>query len=130
MQIGGGLGEEYMRAPALPMGGGGGEKGSGGFIANLLDLLGIHRQVAKGPKPEKGGPGVGNATAAAASGKEEKAGGLNVSPEAFTPGAPTAPTSAPPMSQLHVLDSAEQAFSAIRPRRSQLGFKTLPNGLR
>lgn len=44
----GGDPESYMDAPQLTVGGGGG--GGGSFIAGILDALGIHRQVAKGPK--------------------------------------------------------------------------------
>lgn len=45
IQIGGDP-ESYMDAPTLSVGGGGGPS----FIASILDALGIHRQVAKGPK--------------------------------------------------------------------------------
>jgi hypothetical protein len=90
MQIGGGLGDEYMHAPALQVGGGGGGKGSGGFIANLLDLLGINRQVAKGPKPGKDDKGGQKSSPA---GVVSPTGGA----PAFTPGAPTGPASAPPV---------------------------------
>lgn len=44
--------DSYMDAPQLPQGGGGGG-GDGGFIANLLDLVGIHHQVAAAPKAGK-----------------------------------------------------------------------------
>jgi hypothetical protein len=47
MKIGGDP-ENYMDPPVLNVGGDGG--GAGSFIASVLDLLGIHRQVAKGPK--------------------------------------------------------------------------------
>lgn len=49
MKIGGDP-ENYMDPPVLNIGGGGGGGGAGSFIASVLDLLGIHRQVAKGPK--------------------------------------------------------------------------------
>lgn len=49
----GGDPESYMDAPQISVGGGEGGGGGGGFIASLLDLLGIHREVAKGPKKSK-----------------------------------------------------------------------------
>lgn len=52
----GGDPESYMGAPSL--GGGGGSDSGGSFIAGLLDLLGIHRQVAKGDKKDSKKPGV------------------------------------------------------------------------
>lgn len=49
----GGDPEEYMQAPSLG-GAGGTDTGEGpSFIASILDLLGIHRQVAKGEKAVK-----------------------------------------------------------------------------
>jgi hypothetical protein len=48
----GGDPESYMDPPRLTAGSDD-EKGGGGFIASLLDALGIHRQVAKGDKPAK-----------------------------------------------------------------------------
>ncbi len=132
MQIGGGLGDEYMRAPSLNLGGGG-EKGKGGFFANLLDLLGIHKQVAKDPKGEAGKSGKIPGEKAVAKGhnpvgKVSATGGA----PGFTPmmGAPTSPGSAPPPPGLTVLDEADAAFSAIRPRASQFGFSILPRTLR
>jgi len=50
----GGDASRYMEAPTLNVGGGGGSGGGGSFIASVLDLLGVHRQVAKGDKPAKG----------------------------------------------------------------------------
>lgn len=97
MQIGGGLGEEYMHAPAIQVGGGG--KGGGGLIASLLDLLGIGRQVAKGPKE-----------------------GKDVSKESAPVDNPTPPASAPPPPGLTVLDDAESAFRPLTPRASKFGF--------
>lgn len=123
MQIGGGLGDEYMHAPALQVGGGGG-KGGGGFIANLLDLLGIHKQVAKGPKDGKQPEGGGNVDSAAKGQTVDPRGGA----PAFTPGAPSAPAAAPPPPVMNLLDSADAAFSTMRPRVSKLGI--LPNSLR
>lgn len=43
----GGDPEEYMQAPRLSAED---KEGGGSFIAGLLDMLGIHRQVAKPPK--------------------------------------------------------------------------------
>lgn len=51
MQVGGDP-EQYMEAPTLPVSKGFG--GPGSFIASLLDAIGVHRQVAKGPKTEGG----------------------------------------------------------------------------
>ena len=51
MRIGGDP-ENYMDPPVLNIGGGDSRGGAGSFIAGVLDLLGIHRQVAKGPKPK------------------------------------------------------------------------------
>lgn len=122
MQIGGGLGDEYMRAPPLQVGGGG-EKGKGSFIAGLLDLLGINHQVAKEPKekPAKGDKGVGNQTAAAASGKQVKP---TAGAPAYTPGmdSPQSPQAAPPATHLSILDDAEAAFQPLTPQASKLGF--------
>jgi hypothetical protein len=134
MQIGGGLGEEYMHAPSLQVGGGGGGKGGGGFLANLLDLLGVHRQVAKGPKDEKGG--VPNE---AASKDATHSGGKAIDPRGgapeFTPmmGASTTTPQAAPPPAMTILDDADAAFSVIRPRVGKFGsggFSFLPNTLR
>ena len=47
IQVGGDP-ERYMQAPLLSVSD---SKGGGGnFLSSLLDLLGVHRQVAKGPK--------------------------------------------------------------------------------
>lgn len=132
MQIGGGLGDEYMHAPALQVGGQGGSKGGGSFFANLLDLLGVHRQVAKGPKDAKGLPGEkAPKDASHTNGKAiDPRGGA---PE-YTPmiGASTTNPAAAPPPALHLLDEADAAFSAIRPRVSKMGsgFSFLPNTLR
>lgn len=108
MQIGGGLGDEYMRAPTLNVGGGD-KKGGGGFIAGILDLLGIHRQVAKGPKEG-----------------EAKAETSQVPPDA-----PQPPQSAPPAPGLTVLDDAEAAFKPLTPAASRMGsLGFLPRTLR
>lgn len=118
MQIGGGLGEEYMRAPALNVGGGG-QKGGGGFFANLLDLLGIHKQVAKEPNPKKDEAKAPESQANPV-GKVTGTGGA----PAFTPGmgAPASPQAAPPPPGLTVLDDAEAAFSPLRPQASKFGM--------
>ena len=50
----GGDPESYMEAPVLTSGGGG--KGGGGIFAQILDALGIHKQVAKGPKDDPAAP--------------------------------------------------------------------------
>lgn len=115
MIIGGGLGEEYMSAPRLNVGGEGGQKGKGGFIANLLDLLGIHHQVAKEPKGEKGGK----------SGEANPAGKITATGGApgFTPmmGAQTSPAAQLPPPSLSVLDDAESAFQPLTPMASNFG---------
>lgn len=130
MQIGGGLGDEYMRAPPISVGGG--EKGGGSFIAGLLDVLGIHRQVAKEPKEKKSDSVEGQST--------KKQMGNNASPTgmdasgtkgapAFTPmmGASTSlPAAAPPPPGLTVLDDATRAFT---PQASKFGL-SLPRTLR
>lgn len=46
----GGDPESYMDPPRMQTGNGGG--GSGSFFAKVFDLLGINRQVAKGPKAD------------------------------------------------------------------------------
>lgn len=47
----GGDPESYMDPPVLTADG---KKGGAGLIASVLDLLGIHKQVAKEPKPAEG----------------------------------------------------------------------------
>ena len=122
MIIGGGLGEEYMQAPRLNVGGEGGEKGKGSFFANLLDLLGIHKQVAKEPKGEKG-------QEASPSGKVSATGGA----PAYTPGPdkPQSPSVAPPPS-LSILDDASAAFQPLTPIGSKfgMGLSFLPSRLK
>jgi hypothetical protein len=49
----GGDPESFMEAPRMENKGLAETFGGGSFIASLLDLVGIHRQVAKGPKPSK-----------------------------------------------------------------------------
>lgn len=104
MQIGGGMGEEYMRAPTLNIGGGG-KKGGGSFIASILDLLGIHKQVAKEPDQKK-----------------------DSSLESAPVDKPQAPQSAPPPPGLSVLDEADQALGVLTPQASRMGkgFKFNP----
>lgn len=113
MQIGGGLGEEYMHAPALQVGGGKG--GGGSFIASLLDLLGIHKQVAKEPKEGKDKEGQG----ASPAGKVSATGGA----PAFTPtmGAPSSPAAAPPSPAISILDDAGSAFRPMTPLANSFG---------
>ena len=84
----GGDPSNYMDPPRLNVGGGGGG-GAGGFIASLLDLIGVHQQVAKGPK------------------------------EAPAPAQPESPTNTPPPVpaaggnlSLSALNAAETAFPA------------------
>lgn len=48
----GGDPESYMEAPRIQSGDGDGPS----FIASILDMLGIHKQVAKGPKEESQAP--------------------------------------------------------------------------
>ena len=48
----GGDPEQYMDPPSMVVSDGPGGAG-GSFIANLLDLLGLQRNVARGPKPAK-----------------------------------------------------------------------------
>lgn len=130
LQIGGGLGDEYMRAPPLSVGGSG-EKGHGGFIANILDALGIHRQVAKGPKEDKKPKAEKGSVEGASQGKQISATG---GAPAYTPGLndPTSPMAAPPVAGITILDDAQAAFSPLTPRASKfgLGFSTLPSVLR
>lgn len=126
MQIGGGLGDEYMHAPALQVGGGQGGHGGGGLIASILDVLGIGRQVAKGPKPGKGK----DATHTDGKAIDPRGGAPEYTPGMAAP--PTAPASAPPPA-MSILDDADAAFSAIRPRVGKFGnggFSFLPNTLR
>ena len=109
ISVGGGLGEEYMRAPQISVGGGD-SKGGGSFFANILDLLGIHKQVAKGPKE-----------------------GKDASLESAPVDQPSPPTAAPPPPGLTVLDEAQAAFQPLTPQASQLGkggFNFLPMTLR
>lgn len=49
----GGDPEQYMEAPTLSVGGGGGKKDGVNLVNGLFDLLGIHRRVEKGPKDKK-----------------------------------------------------------------------------
>lgn len=124
--IGGGMGEEYMSAPRLNVGGGSGGKGGGGLIASVLDLLGVGRQVAKDPKkkvkdkPVQKKPGQGSSPA----GKVTATGGA----PAFTPmmGAQTSIPAAAPPPAMGILDAATAAF---QPQASKLGFANLPTVL-
>lgn len=100
----GGDPESYMEAPQITVGGG---KKGGGLIASVLDALGIHKQVAKGPD----NPGTD-------------------SDKAATPAAPAAPTgttqSVPPApANLPVLNDAESAFKPIEPLPSDWGQRYL-----
>lgn len=137
LSIGGGLGEEYMSAPRIQAGDN--EKGSGSFIASLLDVLGIHRQVAKEPKDKKGQPPAGDSVPLEKQSTKKQMGN-NASPTgmdasgtkgapAFTPmmGASTSlPAAAPPPPGLTVLDDATRAFT---PQASKFGL-SLPRTLR
>lgn len=52
----GGDPEQYMDPPSITKSDSPGE-GAGSFIASILDAIGVHRQVAKGPKESEGGKG-------------------------------------------------------------------------
>lgn len=104
----GGDPENYMEAPVLSVGGGKDSKGNGGFIANLFDALGIHRQVAKGPKPKKG-----ESTPAAPAALANGAGS--------TPLGPSAPLSLSTPS-IPALDLAAKAFDFATPHRGYVAL--------
>lgn len=78
----GGDPESYMDPPVLTADG---KKGGAGLIASVLDLLGIHKQVAKEPKPAEGA----------------SPGPTQTQPTQTTPAAPA---------QLPILGAAETAF--------------------
>jgi hypothetical protein len=131
MQIGGGMGDEYMRAPPITIGGGDKDKGKGGILAIVLDALGIHRQVAKGPKKGKGGgdstPVEDQSTKKQMGNEQDPSGttaaGTQGAP-GFTPmmGAETSPYYSAPPPSISILDDAEQAFSALTPKVGKMGF--------
>ena len=52
IQVGGDP-EQYMDAPTLSVGGGGGPGNGVNLVNGLFDLLGIHRRVELGPKEKK-----------------------------------------------------------------------------
>lgn len=52
IQVGGDP-EQYMDAPTLAVGGGGGDKDGISPIAAIFEFLGIHRNVARSPKAKK-----------------------------------------------------------------------------
>lgn len=129
MNIGGGMGEEYMHAPSLNVGGG--EKGKGHFFAMILDALGIQHQVAKEPKGDKKSKDSASGQEASPAGKVTATGGA----PAFTPmmdGQGTAPAAAPPPPGLTILDDAATAFQPMTPQASKygMGLSFLPRTLR
>lgn len=94
----GGDPESYMEAPRLSASDGDGG-GAGSLIANILDLLGIHKQVAKGEKKPK-------------QGKEESAPAQNKEPQGQA-------------AMIPVLDSLEQEFQPQTPLPTDFGRKYL-----
>lgn len=95
----GGDPESYMEAPVLT---GGGEKGKGGggsFFAKILDALGIHKQVAKGP----------------AEGSANDVGGLPDTTQSIPP----------PPELMPVINEVESAFKPMMPMASDWGQKYL-----
>lgn len=105
----GGDPESYMEAPTLAVGGGkdSKSKGNGGFIANLLDILGVNRQVAKGPKPKKG-----ESTPAVPASLANGAGTQPVQPAPLSLSTPTIPA----------LDLAAKAFDFATPHRGYVAL--------
>lgn len=95
----GGDPEQYMDAPTLSVGGEG--KGGFSFIAGLLDVLGIHKQVAKGAKESAGGTAEESAPAQQ----------------------PKSPHSS--SVSLSVLDDANKAFQPMMPLPSDFGSRWL-----
>lgn len=93
----GGDPSQYMQAPSLTVGG---DSGGPSFIASLLDLLGIHKQVANE---------TGESTGGAAPEPTQ-----NSQPQA-------APTPAPAISG--ILDAAESAFTPSLPMAPDWGEK-------
>jgi len=97
----GGDPESYMEAPTLKGGGGKDSKGNGSFIANLLDLLGVHKQVAKGAKK------TGSPTQ-----PQTQAGQTDLTPVPLSLTSPTLPA----------LQSASQAFQFTTPHRGYVAL--------
>lgn len=148
IQIGGGLGEEYMSAPRMSVEK---KKGEPSIFAMILDALGIHRQVAKGPKGEAKKATPDAMTPQAGTRPEQEAPtGVNGTPGPFQ-GSPTgsnkgdggAPAFTPmldgggvgasmgkPNPSLSIFDDAEDVFNQFTPRASKFGLSLLPRSLR
>ena len=103
----GGDPESYMDPPQMTVSD---KPGAGGLIASILDAIGVHKQVAKGPD----NPGTD-------------------SKESSTPSAPAAPAATPATTQsvppapanMPVLNEAESAFKPIEPLPSDWGKRYL-----
>lgn len=105
----GGDPEDYMQAPTLSVGGDKKSKGNGGFIANLFDALGIHRQVAKGPKPKKGESSAAPAPKALSAGAGTQPIGVSAPLSISTPTIPA-------------LDLAAKAFDFATPHKGYVAL--------
>jgi hypothetical protein len=105
----GGDPSSYMQAPTLSVGGDD-SGGTGGFIANLLDLLGVHRQVAKEPKAEEA-PAEGEVPAAESTPAKPARPPIDVG---STPARPN-------LDGLPALAAATQAFTPIEPLPQTFG---------
>lgn len=100
----GGDPESYMEAPQMTVTD---KPGGASLIASILDAIGVHKQVAKGPD----NPGTD-------------------SDKSATPAAPAAPTGTtqsvqPAESQLPVLNEAESAFKPMTPMPTDWGQRYL-----
>ncbi len=99
----GGDPEQYMDPPSMTVSD---KPGGASIIASVLDLLGIHRQTAKGPK-DSGGDAAPSAPAQPAA------------TPATTQSVPPAP------SQLPILNEAESAFTPMQPMPTDWGKRYL-----
>lgn len=117
----GGDPESYMEAPTLSAGGGGG--GGPSFIASILDLLGVHRQVAKGPKEPKDAKKEIADQAAAATASTQFLPAVNPAGKSVNLSTPSLP----------ILDHVGQAFAAPKVVSSDLpwmgGARPMPRGI-